>query len=290
MDYLWGYKSIEAETKHRQSQLNKIGERVCQFFWDDAPNSFGFEEREGQQDMAFEILDAIKKNQHIAVEAGVGIGKSFAYLAPLLLYNQSMNKPIAVATSTIALQEQLFQDATLLQKLLHTTQDIMIVKGQSHYLCRQRADAYLMQNEDEICYSISESIDQGCCERKSFPYTIPQHIWEKLNVTKYNKRTCASCSYKCTYHSLRKRLKVANGIVLCNQDLLTAHLLIQKRGQEGVFNPKLDIIVIDEAHNLEDKVRSATTERFKQTSLNSIIIASEKEVRNDQSTAAISGK
>ena len=55
----------------------------CQpFFWDEAPDKYGLEAREGQQDMAFAILDAVRGNYHFAVEAGVGIGKSFAYLVP----------------------------------------------------------------------------------------------------------------------------------------------------------------------------------------------------------------
>jgi len=82
------FDSPEERKKERKKQLYEVGEATGRFFWDDAPGKFGFEEREGQQDMAFEILEAIKNEQHIAVEAGVGIGKSFAYLVPLMLYNQ----------------------------------------------------------------------------------------------------------------------------------------------------------------------------------------------------------
>ena len=52
------------------------------FFWDDAPR-LGIQQREGQQDMAFDVLDAIKSGSHVVIEAGVGIGKSFAYLVPI---------------------------------------------------------------------------------------------------------------------------------------------------------------------------------------------------------------
>ena len=58
----------------------------------------------------FAILDAVRGNYHFAVEAGVGIGKSFAYLVPLLLYNKKTGLPVIIATSTIALQEQLMDD------------------------------------------------------------------------------------------------------------------------------------------------------------------------------------
>lgn len=71
------YSSIfdTAENRKRKwdSSIYEISERVSSFFWDNAPHQYGLEAREGQQDMAFEILDAIRGSYHIAVEAGVGL-------------------------------------------------------------------------------------------------------------------------------------------------------------------------------------------------------------------------
>ena len=86
-----------------------MSEKVSTFFWDVAPQK-GFEMRDGQQDMSFEIVDALINDQHFAVEAGVGIGKSFGYLVPLMLYSKTVGRPVIVATSTITLQEQLRRD------------------------------------------------------------------------------------------------------------------------------------------------------------------------------------
>ena len=82
--YPFSVFSQEELREQRRKQLYDIGGRVMTFFNDEGSVKHGFEQREGQQDMAFEILDAILNEQHIAVEAGVGIGKSFAYLVPLL--------------------------------------------------------------------------------------------------------------------------------------------------------------------------------------------------------------
>lgn len=90
------------------------------FFCDDGPVKHGFEKRDGQLDMAMEIVDAIFQKKHLAVEAGVGIGKSFAYLVPLLLYNKTFKKPVIIATSTIALQEQLLNDIKVVGKCIDT--------------------------------------------------------------------------------------------------------------------------------------------------------------------------
>ena len=57
--------------------------------------------REGQSEMACEIVDAISQKKNLVVEAGVGIGKSFAYLVPLIYYNYYLQKPVVIATSTI---------------------------------------------------------------------------------------------------------------------------------------------------------------------------------------------
>ena len=81
---------------------------------------------------------------------------------------------------------------------------------------------------------------------------------------------------------MRQRLKFTDGIILCNQDLLTAHLINQSHGQEGVLNREIEIAVIDEAHNLEDKVRSATTEHFSKGYLFSRITAAVRELRSEQ--------
>ena len=59
----------------------------------------GFEGREGQEDMALDIAEAMRDKQHIVVGAGVGIGKSFAYLVPLILYNKCFKKPVIISTS-----------------------------------------------------------------------------------------------------------------------------------------------------------------------------------------------
>ena len=89
--------------------------------------------------MSFEIVDALIHNQHFAVEAGVGIGKSFGYLVPVLLYKK-LNKPVIVATSTIALQEQLWNDV----------HDVMVPsenKSRGHSLQRARRTIFAISEQ-----------------------------------------------------------------------------------------------------------------------------------------------
>ena len=235
--------------------------------------------REGQQDMSFEIVDALIHDQHFAVEAGVGIGKSFGYLVPVLLYNKKMKKPVIVATSTIALQEQLWDDVHDVMPLLNTDPEVILAKGQTHYLCHKRANEYLSMDGAVIPKELDDGIEEGFQERKQFPPFLPQNIWDKVNIQRFSMRNCGPCEKKCLYYAIRSQLRYTDGIVLCNQDFLTAHLRQIRRGQDGLINRDADLIVVDEAHNLDDKVRSATTERINQGKILGLIKSATNEVK-----------
>ena len=279
MSFYFGFNSPEQQEKRRKADLQAIGKSVTDFFWDVAPEH-GFEMREGQQDMSFEIVDALIRNQHFAVEAGVGIGKSFGYLVPVLLYNKKLKKPVIVATSTIALQEQLWKDIHDVMPLLNTNPEIILAKGQTHYLCHKRANEYLSTEDADIPKELSDGIEQGFQERKQFPDSLSQSVWDKVNIQRFSMRSCGSCEKKCLYYAIRSKLKYIDGIVLCNQDFLTAHLRQLRRGQDGLINREAALIVVDEAHNLDDKVRSATTERVNQSKILGLIKSATNEVRS----------
>ncbi len=278
MNFSFVFNSPKEQEKKKKTDLQAIGEKVTSFFWDVAPEH-GFEMREGQQDMSFEIVDALIHDQHFAVEAGVGIGKSFGYLVPVLLYNKKMKKPVIVATSTIALQEQLWDDVHDVMPLLNTDPEVILAKGQTHYLCHKRANEYLSMDGAVIPKELADGIEEGFQERKQFPPFLPQNIWDKVNIQRFSMRNCGPCEKKCLYYAIRSQLRYTDGIVLCNQDFLTAHLRQIRRGQDGLINRDADLIVEDEAHNLDDKVRSATTERINQGKILGLIKSATNEVK-----------
>ena len=278
MNFSFVFNSPKEQEKKKKTDLQAIGEKVMSFFWDVAPEH-GFEMREGQQDMSFEIVDALIHDQHFAVEAGVGIGKSFGYLVPVLLYNKKMKKPVIVATSTIALQEQLWDDVHDVMPLLNTDPEVILAKGQTHYLCHKRANEYLSMDGAVIPKELADGIEEGFQERKQFPPFLPQNIWDKVNIQRFSMRNCGPCEKKCLYYAIRSQLRYTDGIVLCNQDFLTAHLRQIRRGQDGLINRDADLIVVDEAHNLDDKVRSATTERINQGKILGLIKSATNEVK-----------
>lgn len=263
----------EAEKKEQDEKwkqdFKNIGGDVYSFFIDTAIEK-GYENREGQWDMSFEITDAMKDRQHIVVEAGVGIGKTFAYIVPLLYYHKRYKKPIVIATSTIALQEQLAADIKIIEDIIGYYPDIVLAKGQNHFLCKYRCDAYFLCEKDETIRKIYAEIEKGGCQKADWDIYIPDNIWNQINVKEFNPVFCRqNCVHKdyCFYYSLRHELLTTNGIILCNQDLLTINLRKRHNFSKEIITDRFQFVVIDEAHNLEGKVRNSYTTEVSYISL-----------------------
>lgn len=249
------------EEKLRKDNLKSIGTQVDSFFIDKM-RELGLEERTGQWEMALEIVQGMIDNKHVLVEAGVGIGKTYAYVVPLLYYHKKYEKPIIIATSTIALQEQLANDIRTIEKILDYYPEVFIAKGQSHFLCKNRLEQYFIGKEKTEEYIYYKKIDKGGYERSNWNIDIPDKIWNRINVLTFNPVICRqTCPHKegCFYYQLRIDLKDTNGFILCNQDLLAMNMKKCSRGNTEIFVSDYEYIVIDEVHNLESRIRNAYT-------------------------------
>ncbi|MFA5042999.1 MAG: helicase C-terminal domain-containing protein [Kiritimatiellia bacterium] len=129
---------------------SQIPEQVRAFFMADGvlarsgvaeAGGFAFEARPQQAAMAEAVARAILAPEHLAVEAGTGVGKTFAYLVPLILLAREQKRPVAVSTYTINLQEQLvFKDLPFLQRRLGLDFKVALCKGRANYLCLRRLE------------------------------------------------------------------------------------------------------------------------------------------------------
>src|SRR5207249_11614119 len=123
-------------------------ERVHAFFSKSGPLSKArnFEFRPQQQDMAADVARALGEERHLVVEAGTGVGKSLAYLAPAILFALEHHKKAIVSTHTINLQEQLlYKDIPILKKILPVEFEAALMKGRQNYLCPRRLERALQQ-------------------------------------------------------------------------------------------------------------------------------------------------
>lgn len=245
----------------------KISGKVYDLFIEKLPR-LGYESREGQENMALDISEAIRDNQHIMIEAGVGIGKSYAYLVPLIYFNLYTNLPVVISTSTIILQEQLVNDIKKISKIIHIYPDVILAKGKSHFKCSKRVLEYLEENitiEEwlELWLKKDENFD-----RIKLPYAVKDSIWNKINVDdEYcNGKRCELYD-SCEYMKLRSKLITTEGIILCNHDLLTMDLRKKQKGIRSILSNKTALIVVDEAHNLEEKVRNSLKKGYLYKSL-----------------------
>src|SRR5947199_5272233 len=100
-----------------------------------------YEFRPQQLDLAAAVQDALQSGHHLLVEAGTGVGKSFAYLLPAAEYATKHNKVVVISTHTIALQEQLIEKDIPLIRAVHPREfTAVLVKGRNNYLCQRRLE------------------------------------------------------------------------------------------------------------------------------------------------------
>src|SRR6266699_6014549 len=109
--------------------------------------SKNFEFRPQQQQMAVVVAQALENREHLAVEAGTGVGKSLAYLVPAILYAVANKKKAIVSTHTINLQEQLTEkDLPMLERILPVKFSFTMLKGRGNYLCTRRLQKAMQQS------------------------------------------------------------------------------------------------------------------------------------------------
>ncbi|MHC5009563.1 MAG: ATP-dependent DNA helicase [Planctomycetota bacterium] len=218
-----------------------------------------YETRAEQLQMAAAVAASLSSSRHLIVEAGTGVGKSFAYLVPLLRHAVNAGCTVAVATSTIALQEQLVQrDLPLLQRALPFDVSFALVKGRGNYLCTRRmllacADARTLGDERlraqlDAIRAWARRTQEG--SRQDLPFRPAPEVWDGVRAEQGNCKGRACPHYEpCHYQRSRRRAHAVDCLVL-NHHVLMADLALRRSGAS--FLPRVDAVLIDEAHDLED--------------------------------------
>src|SRR3954449_5378979 len=116
-----------------------------------------YEFRPQQLEMAAAVESAFRDKHHLLVEAGTGVGKSFAYLLPAIDYAVRNKKRVVISTHTISLQEQLIEkDIPLIQSVYPDEFTAVLCKGRSNYLCQRRLEqtrsrqSYLFEDQRQL--------------------------------------------------------------------------------------------------------------------------------------------
>ncbi|MBN8248194.1 MAG: ATP-dependent DNA helicase [Verrucomicrobia bacterium] len=227
-----------------------------------------FEFRPQQQAMAVAVARALVAREPLVVEAGTGVGKSFAYLVPSILYAVAQRRKAVISTHTINLQEQLTEkDLPLLQKVLPAEFRFAMLKGRQNYLCTRRLQKALLQadslftspevSELRRIAEWAQSTTDGSLS--DFPEEPDPKVWEHV-CSERGLCTPKKCGHAsdlvasgnvCFFQRARQRILAADVLVL-NHTLFFTLLngVDDEENREGVLF-KNDFVVFDEAHTVE---------------------------------------
>ncbi|MCC7509732.1 MAG: DEAD/DEAH box helicase [Planctomycetes bacterium] len=223
----------------------------------------GYEDRPQQLAMGRAVELALTGNTHLVVEAGTGVGKSFAYLVPAIqraVAGKVDDRPVVISTGTIALQEQLYgKDIPFLRSVWDQEFTAVLAKGRSNYVSLRRleaalrteADGMLANDEKRELMRLSawaETTPDG--SKGSMDFEPSSEVWQ-LAVSDRNNcmgRQCPNFEKKCFYQAAKRRMYNAS-ILVVNHALLCADLALKAAGVN--YLPDYRYLIIDEAHDLE---------------------------------------
>lgn len=254
--------------KHEKSKLFNVIEHEGRGDIADIPSVFceqglfarefpNFEFRAGQMAMAEQVEDAFKTEKHLVVEAGTGVGKSFAYLVPAIEFSKRSKAKVVVSTNTKNLQEQLFyKDLPQLSSMLPLPFKAVLVKGRENYICERRWEELIVEQSKGLSpyeahallylFVWKQVTNTGdISENSSFDKKRFSIVWRKICSDRFlcGGRKCPNF-VRCYVMNLRKHIETAS-IVIANHSLLLADARLENTtlGEYGY-------LVIDEAHNL----------------------------------------
>jgi len=223
----------------------------------------GYEHRPQQLEMAAAVSQAFEDSVHLVIEAGTGVGKSFAYLIPAIDFSINASERVVVSTNTISLQEQLIhKDIPFLQEILPHSFKVVLVKGRSNYLCLRRLEGLmvyergLFETKDEAddlsrIQQWAETTKDG--SRSDLEPQPRASVWDLVCSERDMCLGPIKCPYakQCFYQKARGAMYDAN-ILVVNHHLLFSDLSLRKEDPRFSVLPGYKYIIIDEAQNIEN--------------------------------------
>ena len=249
--------------------------------------ALGGSERSGQLQMATAVADAFETGQHLAVQAGTGTGKSLAYLVPAIVRAVSDDTPVVVSTATIALQRQLVdrdlpQLVNALTDALPRAPRFALLKGRQNYLCLNKIHngAAASSAEDEPPDELFEpqaltalgrdvqrvttwasTTESG--DRDDLRPGVADRSWSQVSVSARECLGMARCPFGTECFAERARAKAGRAdVVVTNHALLAIDAVA-----DSAVLPEHQLLVVDEAHDLADRVTGVATGELTSTAL-----------------------
>lgn len=244
--------------------------------------SLGGARRAGQVTMAEAVTKAMETERHLAVQAGTGTGKSLAYLVPAIRHAQATGTTVIVSTATIALQRQLVERdlprlSDALEPLLDKKPTFAIMKGRQNYLCLNKiaasdtAEPDALLDEAELSWlgkhvarinAWAQETETG--DRDHLEPGVPDLAWRNMSVSSRECLGASRCPHgeECFAELARKKTQDVD-VIVTNHALLAIDALADIN-----ILPEHDVVIIDEAHELDGRITAVATSEISVTSLN----------------------
>lgn len=280
-------KTLPFPVTKEDSFYDKLSEWIGDVFYDILPEK-GFELRDEQVFMAFQLEKAFKEKKVIFAEAGVGTGKTLVYLLYALCYARYTNKPAIISCADETLIEQLVKkegDIEKIKEALGITMDVRLAKYHDQYVCLKKLD-YAVNHLD------SEGIDQLYDElpsfvhdnssmaaytpygdRKQYPY-LNDEDWEQVGWDAL--QNCFTCDkrHRCGQTLSRDHYRKATDLIICSHDFFMEHIWTkEKRKREGQLPllPEHSCVIFDEGHLLELSAQKGLTYKIGEQTLETVL-------------------
>jgi ATP-dependent DNA helicase DinG len=234
----------------------------------------GGAERPGQVAMAEAVERSLRSGEHLAVQAGTGTGKSLAYLVPAIAHALASGSAVVVATATIALQRQLIDRdlprlATTLKPLLGREPDFAILKGRRNYLCLHRLKSGAPEDPRDMLFDqgatspVGQQVERvhawaaetATGDRDELVPGVDDRAWRQVSVSARECLGAQRCPFGRDCYAEKARVTAGKAsIVVTNHALLAINAL-----ESFPVLPEHDVVIIDEAHDLVNRVTGAAS-------------------------------
>ncbi|MBQ6566604.1 MAG: DEAD/DEAH box helicase family protein, partial [Treponema sp.] len=227
-----------------------------------AKKSKSYEERPSQIKLLKAIAESFNANKVGVFEAGTGVGKSYAYLIPSILWALANKERVIISTGTINLQQQLVEkDIPAAQKIIGKKIKYILLKGRQNYVCQRRlaeaGEERELFNEDQAAFdsiaSWAKSSSTG--SRSDISFSPSENVWSRIN-SESDACLGGKCPYREDCFVMKVRKEAADALlIVVNHHLLFADIESRMNGggyEDTAVLPPYRRIVFDEAHGIED--------------------------------------
>ena len=234
-----------------------------------------YEYRPQQEEMASKVWECLENEGNLLIEAGTGIGKTLAYLIPLLCFSKKEKVRVAVSTETKSLQQQiLYKDLVTAQKLLSIDIKAELCMGAANFVCKRRLQNTLEKGGIDPIFSQKGELEKfleweaktPAATRQEYFGSIPNSFWNKIHRDPLDCLGSRCPLYDVSPYFRARRAWQKAELLIINHSLLAKHIAL-----ESQLLPEFQYLIIDEAHRFPEILRNAFTLQGSMQELRSLL-------------------